>query len=77
MAKALTREQRGRVAEKIMEWGNLVFVGLVIAQLVPVAPGSSFNPFLVIVGVVRLASAYFAAAWLMREGGTEWTQVSQ
>jgi len=35
MTRRLSREQRGVVAEKIMDWGDLVFTGLVIAQFVP------------------------------------------
>lgn len=32
MTKQLSADQRGRIAEKVMEWGNLVFVGTAIAQ---------------------------------------------
>jgi len=35
MTRKLSKEQRGGIAEKIMNWGNLVFTGVVIAQLVP------------------------------------------
>ena len=58
-------EDRGRLAEKLMEWGNLVFAGLVIAQ----AFSDEFNFVLAFVGVVVFAGAYFFAYWLTRGGG--------
>ena len=66
MAKQLTADQSGRVAEKIMEWGNLVFIGLVITQVIP---GPFSNPAIVVVGVVNIASAYLFAIRLMKGGG--------
>ena len=33
--KQLTMEQQEKFAEKFMEWGNLVFAGLVVAQTFP------------------------------------------
>ena len=65
MAEPLTLDQRGRVAEKIMEWGNLVFVGLVIAQIVP---GPGFSWPVAISGLIIFAGAYFVAHRLMRGG---------
>jgi len=38
VVRKLSREQRNVVAEKIMDWGNLVFTGLVLAQFVPGMP---------------------------------------
>ena len=67
MGKRLTNDQRGRIAEKIMEWGNLVFAGLVIAQIVPGM--SLFNPILMLIGIVSLAGAYGLAYGLMKGGG--------
>ena len=66
MAKQLTADQSGRVAEKIMEWGNLVFIGLVITQVIP---GPLSNPVIVVVGIVSIASAYLFAIRLMKGGG--------
>jgi len=34
MVQKLTNDERARIAEKLMEWGNLVFVGLVVAQII-------------------------------------------
>jgi hypothetical protein len=66
MAKRLTANQRTLVAEKILEWGNLVFVGLVIAQFVP-GPLSDF--YLVIAGIGSIAGAYWIGLRIMRGGG--------
>lgn len=67
MAKRLTSDQRGRIAEKIMEWGNLVFAGLVIAQLVPGI--GAFRLSMVLVGLISMAGAYLMAIILMKGGG--------
>jgi hypothetical protein len=58
-------EDRGRLAEKLMEWGNLVFAGLVIAQ----AFSDEFDFVLAFVGAVVFAGAYFFAYRLTRGGG--------
>lgn len=65
MAKSLTTSQTNQVAEKIMDWGNLVFVGLVVAQIVP---GPGFNWLIAIAGVITMAGAYFVAHRLMKGG---------
>jgi hypothetical protein len=52
MSKQFTNDQQGRIAEKIMEWGNLVFVGLVIAQIVPGT--GPFHPLLMAVGIMSI-----------------------
>ena len=65
MAK-LTPDQRDRVAEKIMEWGNLAFIGLVIAQIIP---GDLVDPRAAYFGVAALVGAYFVADQIMRGGG--------
>ena len=61
-----TPDQRGRIAEKVMEWGNLVFVGLVIAQAVP---GGLFDFRVALFGVAGLVGAYFVASRMMKGGG--------
>ncbi len=66
MAKRLTGDQRGRIAEKIMEWGNLVFIGLVIAQFVP---GVRINILIAVSGFVLIAMAYIFSILLMKGGG--------
>ncbi|OGM31370.1 hypothetical protein A2630_03425 [Candidatus Woesebacteria bacterium RIFCSPHIGHO2_01_FULL_44_10] len=66
MLKQLTLDQRGRVAEKVMDWGNLVFIGLVIVQVVP---GGEVNLRTALFGVVALVGAYFGANRIMIRGG--------
>jgi len=66
MLRQLTPNQRGRVAEKIMEWGNLVFIGLVIVQIIP---GPGFNWSIAGAGVVSVVGAYLIALRIVRGGG--------
>lgn len=66
MGRQLTQDQRGRIAEKTMEWGNLVFAGLVVAQMVPGT--GPFRSVMVLVGIVSMAGAY-ALAYLLMKGG--------
>ena len=65
--RRLTLDQRGRVAEKIMELGNLIFLALVIAQIVPGTGPFRFS--MALTGIITLAVAYFAAYLVMRGGG--------
>ncbi len=48
-----------------MEWGNLLFAGLVIAQLVSSA---DFDSLLAVLGIVGILGAYFVAYRFMRGG---------
>ena len=67
MLEGHTKNKRSIFAEKTMDWGNLVFIGLVIGQLVP---GSSpFRLTLLILGVLGMAGAYAFAYLLMKGGG--------
>lgn len=67
MSSGLMKNNRDVFAEKTMDWGNLVFVGLVIGQLVP---GSSpFRLALFILGVLGMAGAYAFAYILLKGGG--------
>ena len=68
MLEGLSLKQRGVFAEKTMDWGNLVFIGLVIGQLVPGA--SPFRFALFILGVLGMAGAY-ALAYLLLRGGDQ------
>ena len=66
MARKLKKTQVGVVAEKVMDWGNLVFTGLVTGQLVPGA-----NPvrwFLFSLGILCMLGAYATAYYLMKGG---------
>ncbi len=67
MAKQLTTDQRGRIAEKVMEWGNLVFTGLVIAQIVPGT--GPFRLGMVLAGLVSIGGAYLLAYFILKGGG--------
>ena len=67
MTRRLSKEQRGIVAEKIMDWGNLVFTGLVIAQFVPgVEP---FQWVFIFVGLLGIVIAYISGILLMKAKG--------
>ena len=64
---ALTKEQTNLVAEKIMEWGNLIFTGLVIAQFVPGV--ASFQWQFFIAGLLGIMVAYISGIFLMKFKG--------
>ncbi len=69
MVKNLSKEQRGLVAEKMMDWGNLVFTGLVIAQFVPGA--GSYHWQFIVAGLVGIIIAYAIGILLMEAKGGE------
>ena len=66
MAGRLKKTQISLVSEKIMDWGNLVFIGLAIGQLVPGT--SPFRATLFFLGVLGMIGAYATAYFLMRRG---------
>ena len=65
MTRQLPADQRDRQAEKIMEWGNLVFLGLVVTQIL----SDAIDVPAALVGVVAFAGAYFIAEQIMKGGG--------
>ena len=67
MARRLSKEQRSIVAEKIMDWGNFVFTGLVIAQFVPGT--DSFQWLFFLAGLLGIVVAYIAGILLMKSKG--------
>jgi uncharacterized membrane protein YgdD (TMEM256/DUF423 family) len=67
MAKHLTNDQRGRIAEKIMEWGNLVFAGLVIGKALS---GTRFDVVTFLGGILVFAGAYVLAITYLKRGDT-------
>jgi hypothetical protein len=67
MARRLSKEQRSIVAEKIMDWGNFVFTGLVIAQFVPGT--DPFQWLFFLVGLLGIMMAYIAGILLMKSKG--------
>ena len=66
MANRLTGDQRGRVAEEIMEWGNLVFAGLVIGQFIS---GKELNLLFFVLGICGLIIGYSVSLLVMLKGG--------
>ena len=59
-------DQRSRIAEKIMELGNLVFIGLVVTQVIS---GPPFRVAPAAAGIICLLGAYGVSYWIMRGGG--------
>ena len=64
MAKSLTEADRRSVAEKLMEWGNLLFVALVVGQFF----SDIVNLPAVLVGSIAFAGAYYLARKMMKGG---------
>ena len=63
----LSKHQRDIYAKGIIEWGNLVFIGLVVAQFVP---GTyPFRKGILVVGILIFVGAYIAAYFLTKGGG--------
>ena len=57
-------ENRGRLADKIMTWANLVFVGLVVAQVF----SEQKNPDIAVAGAALFIGTYLFAHGLMKGG---------
>ncbi len=64
MTKTLTKSQIGIFAEKIMDWGNLIFIGLVIGQLIPGT--NQVKSTLLIFGFIGILLAYAFAYILLK-----------
>lgn len=62
--KKLTRYQRNSVADKLMTWANMVFAGLVIAQVF----SRPFSALVAVAGVGLFVGAYVLAIAIMRGG---------
>lgn len=63
--KHLSVDQRGRIGEKLMDLGNLIFGGLILGQIL------SYNPFdlrIASIGGVGMLMLYFMAMRIMRGG---------
>jgi hypothetical protein len=69
MGKISNKQRRFVVAEKLMDLGNLIFIGLVVAQFVPRA--SSVQWVLLFFGLILLASTYLVGDLLMKSKGGE------
>jgi len=66
MAKArrLTIKQRNKVADKLMTWANMVFAGMVIAQIF----SQPFDVLVALSGTLLFALAYIFAVLFMKGG---------
>lgn len=64
MAKRVLGKRAELLADKIMDWGKLVFVGFVIGQLVPGTAPIRWGMFLL--GVCCFTGAYVVAYQLMK-----------
>ena len=64
MTRKLSKVQRSLIAEKFMEWGNLVFTGLVIAQFVPGVAAFQWQFFFA--GLSGIVIAYISGILLMK-----------
>ena len=64
MIGELTNKQRSLIADKVMDWGNYMFVGMVIGQLVPGT--SQLQIGLYLLGILGIGSAYIMGFWLMK-----------
>ncbi len=69
MTRKLSVEQRNVLAGQLMDWGNLVFTGLVIAQFVPGA--ISFQWLFIFAGTLVMVIAYISGILLMKTKGGE------
>jgi hypothetical protein len=69
MGRRFSSEQHSILAEKIMDWGNLVFTGLVIAQFAPDA--TSFRWLFIFSGSLVMVIAYISGILLMKTKGGE------
>ena len=65
-AKRLTRPQRDQIADKLMTWANMVFAGMVIAQIF----SRPFNIAVAIAGAALFIGAYVLAVRIMKGGET-------
>ena len=65
MALRMTTAQRHKVAEKIMDWGNLAFFGVALTEAFTTIPLTVIR---LTIGATALIGAYLTAYWLMRGG---------
>lgn len=61
----LSSEERKTLAEKLMDWANLVFGGLALTQAFA---GNAFNWPLAVAGSLFWITVYSIALWLMKKG---------
>lgn len=64
--RVLSQNDRGRIAEKIMELGNLIFLGVVVVQILQ---KESIDLKAVVIGTIILVEAYYFSYKFMKGGG--------
>ncbi len=57
-------DRKGRIAEKIMELGNLIFLSMAVTQIFLDKP----NLIIAVIGSIILVGAYFTANHIMKGG---------
>lgn len=60
----LTPSQRNRIADKLMTWANMVFAGMVVAQVF----SKPFSVFVALAGAILFIGAYVLAVSVMKGG---------
>ncbi len=65
--KRLSVKYRAQLSEKLMDWANLIFVGLIIGQLVPKV---QINLIIILTGTIIFLGTYYIAYQIM-EGGAK------
>jgi len=64
MFKKLSPKFRSQLSDKIMDWANLVFAGLVVAQAIS---GQHFNWIIAVIGGTMFFGGYMFAYKLMEK----------
>jgi hypothetical protein len=62
--RKLSLKQRNQIADKLMTWANMVFAGMVLAQVL----SKPFSIPVALVGVASFVGAYVFAVAVMRGG---------
>jgi hypothetical protein len=66
-SKKLSLSQRNKIADKLMTWANMVFAGMVIAQLF----SGKFSVPIALAGIFLFVDAYLLAYYVMKGGGRD------
>lgn len=65
MTRKLSSDERGRIAEKLMELGNLVLAALVVGQIIS---DRRENLVIAAVGIAIFVGLYFCGYQIMKRG---------
>lgn len=63
-SRKLSLKQRNQLADKLMTWANMVFAGMVLAQVL----SRPFSVPVALIGVASFVGAYLLAIVVMRGG---------